>query len=506
MTVGMIICGIIDGLHHSCHYGHFTAKVGDRHYYKKDPSSKFLAFLSSFWHNQAIRTEGGMNKKRNYFRTCRYGSMIFVSTNPFIHSTSDSRAYAQDERVCVSLTPFVLSVAAKQRSRRMNSRRQILKQRWISFFIITSVLDKITSNALKYNNFRHCEAPEEPKQSRKATKKLDCVTSKAPRNDANGLFFIKKKNSPYFLFKIGVITSLFIQNAYGEPPLRIVGSSAVFPFAATVAEHFKYKTHEPIPLIEAVGTGAGIKLFCGHRNGPDGVMTSRPFTVKEKEKCRENGITFGEFTIGQDGLVLIQNNQSLPFSLTLKDLDQALSEKIQQGKDCHKNPYKTWKDIQPTFSLNPIHVLGPAPSSGTYDILVEKLSNSCGPLLRHDGAYIEAAANENLIVQKVLSNRSTIGIVTFSFYDQNKTRLQALPLNTIFPSVTSIQDKSYVLSRPLFLYIKTNDLRENPARRAYALEFTSPEAVGEKGYLNKKGLIPLSLQEQKKMQERANSL
>lgn len=316
-------------------------------------------------------------------------------------------------------------------------------------------------------------------------------------------------NHSHHLKKIGlflILLNLLGQNTYGEPLLRIVGSSAVFPFAATVAEHFSYKSHEPIPLIEAIGTGAGIKLFCGHLKGPDGVIASRPFTKREEDKCRGNGIFFQEFIIGQDGLVLIQNNQDLPFSLTLKDLEKALSEETQLGKECRKNPYKIWQEISPTFPSYPIRVLGPAPASGTFDILVEKLRSSCGPFIRHDGIYIEAPANENLIVQKVLNTPHTTGIVTFSFYDQNMTHLHALPLNGVLPSVASIQDKSYLLSRPLYFYIKTNDLKFHPARRTYALEFTSREAIGEKGYLNEKGLIPLSSQEQKEMHDRAHHL
>jgi phosphate transport system substrate-binding protein len=309
--------------------------------------------------------------------------------------------------------------------------------------------------------------------------------------------------------KIGSWLILFLlcfQNVHGAPMLRIVGSSAVFPFAATVAEHFSYKTHEPIPLIEAVGTGAGIKLFCGNLQGPDGVIASRPLTIKEEEKCRNNGITFEKFIIGQDGLVFIQRKQKESFSLTLQDLDQALSEKIHQGKECVKNPHKTWQDIQAHLPIYPIRVLGPAPNSGTYDILVEKIGGTCGPFLRHDGAYIEAAANENLIVQKVFNAPHTIGIVTFSFYDQNRGLLDALVLNGVLPSLASIQSGSYLLSRPLYFYLKTNQLEQHPARRAYALEFTSPEAIGEKGYLNPKGLIPLSPQEQKVMHDRAESL
>jgi phosphate transport system substrate-binding protein len=303
-----------------------------------------------------------------------------------------------------------------------------------------------------------------------------------------------------------IFLSLYCHEASATAPLRIVGSSAVFPFAATVAEHFHYKTHAPTPIIEAIGTGAGIKLFCQSLSGPDGVITSRPFTEGETKKCQAQGITFEEFKIGQDGLILIQNKKEPLFSLTLKNLRDALAEKIPFEKTCIKNPYKTWNAIQENFPLYPIRVLGPAPTSGTYDILVEKIMSPCSSFLRYDGAYVEAPANENLIVQKVLQAPHTIGIITFSFYDQNSHRLHGLPLNGIAPSFHSIQTGDYPLSRPLYLYLKTNDLTLHPARVVYALEFTSEAASGAKGYLNKKGLIPLSPQEQDVMYQRAQSL
>jgi phosphate transport system substrate-binding protein len=311
----------------------------------------------------------------------------------------------------------------------------------------------------------------------------------------------RSKNLELFIFIV-----LLTQEIQAAPPLRIAGSSAVFPFAATVGEHFSHKTHEPIPLIEGIGTGAGIKLFCGSLKGPDGTITSRPLTETEKEKCRSQGITFENFKIGQDGLILIQKKQGVPFSLTLKDLNRALAEKIPQGEVCIKNPHKTWSEIQNKFPAYPIRVYGPAPTSGSYDVLVEKIMGSCGLLLRHDGAYIEAPANENLIVQKVLNAPQTIGIVTFSFYEQNRTRLHALPIDGILPSITSIQKGDYPLSRPLYLYVKTNNIKDSPSRAAYVLEFTSKDAVGEEGYLNEKGLIPLSSKEQAIMHKRALNL
>jgi phosphate transport system substrate-binding protein len=121
--------------------------------------------------------------------------------------------------------------------------------------------------------------------------------------------------------------------------------------------------------------------------------------------------------------------------------------------------------------------------------------------LRHDGIYIEAPANENLIIQKVMSTAHTLGVVTFSFYDQNKDQLHALSIEGVFPSFLSIQDGTYPLSRPLYLYIKTSGMI--PARAAYVREFVSLDAMT---YLAEKGLIPLSLEEQKAIQRQAQKL
>jgi phosphate transport system substrate-binding protein len=299
---------------------------------------------------------------------------------------------------------------------------------------------------------------------------------------------------------------LFIHEARGSAPLRIAGSSAVFPFAATVAEHFHYKTHEPTPLVEATGTGAGIKLFCSAPEGSDGVMTSRPLTEGERQKCSESKVTFEEFKIGQDGLVFIQKKGGLSFPLTLKDLNEALAENVSRETICVPNPYAIWKEIQPTFPVHKIRVLGPAPTSGTYDVLIDKIRGTCGPFLRRDGAYIEAPANENLIIQKVLNAPQTMGIVTFSFYDQNKDQLQAFSINGTTPSFETIQTGIYPLSRPLYLYIKTNKLQDHPQRVAYVLEFSSEGAIGKNGYLQEKGLIPLSPEEEEVMRHRINKL
>jgi len=307
--------------------------------------------------------------------------------------------------------------------------------------------------------------------------------------------FKKEWGFLFFIFLFG------FQIAEAAPPLRLAGSSAIFPFAARVAEYFHYKTQEPTPLIEGLGTGSGIKLFCEGTRELDGVMASRPFTETERKKCEQQNIDFQEFKIGQDGLVLIEKKGSQFFPIRIEDLRSAIAEKVFVKGQCLKNPYMIWSQIQPSFPVLPLRILGPAPASGTYDVLLEKIKGPCDSLLRHDGIYIEAPANENLIIQKVLTAPHTIGIITFSFYEQNKNRIRALSVNGVLPFLKTIQDGHYPLSRPLYIYIKLNDLSDHLNRLLYMREFTSNDAIGKSGYLTEKGLIPLPQSEQRNIQK-----
>ena len=76
--------------------------------------------------------------------------------------------------------------------------------------------------------------------------------------------------------------------------IRIVGSSTVFPFTTTVAERFGKSTDFKTPVVEATGSGGGVKiilLWGGHRNPrygqritPNQSIRSRQLRPKRREK------------------------------------------------------------------------------------------------------------------------------------------------------------------------------------------------------------------------------
>ncbi|MCC8998640.1 MAG: PstS family phosphate ABC transporter substrate-binding protein [Candidatus Contendobacter sp.] len=315
--------------------------------------------------------------------------------------------------------------------------------------------------------------------------------------------------------------------------ISIVGSSTVYPFTTAVAEQFgKSNSSFKTPKVESTGTGGGFKLFCGGVGvqHPDVSNASRKIKKSEIESCAKNGVTdIVEIVIGFDGIVLATSKKSKPMALTLKDLWLALAKEVPEpgtGK-LSANPFKTWKDINPDLPANKIEVLGPPPTSGTRDAFVElvmdhgckefsvvkelektdeKQAKKVCQTIREDGAFIEAGENDNLIVQKLAANPNALGIFGYSFLEENLDKIQGETIDGVAPSFENIADGKYPVSRPLFVYVKKAHIGVIPGIKEFIAEFTSEKAVGDDGYLSKKGLIPLPDAKRKQVAADANSL
>lgn len=321
----------------------------------------------------------------------------------------------------------------------------------------------------------------------------------------------------------------------GRDTISIVGSSTVYPFATVVAEHFgkagKFKT----PKVESTGTGGGIKLFCGGVgvDYPDIANASRRMKDSEFQACKKSGVSdIVEVKIGFDGIVLAQSKKNKPMELTRKEVYLALAKQI-PDPDCGgcdnlvENPYKTWNEVNPALPATKIEVLGPPPTSGTRDAFAELvLEGGCKSIkwiadlkkdnepefkkvchtLREDGAYVEAGENDNLIVQKLVSNVNALGIFGYSFLEENADKVAAAKIEGVSPTFESIADGSYVVSRPLYFYVKKGHIGMIPGISEYLAEFTSEKAWGEDGYLSERGLVPLPSDERKEMAENAKKL
>lgn len=304
--------------------------------------------------------------------------------------------------------------------------------------------------------------------------------------------------------------------AAARDEIRIVGSSTVFPYTQAVAEQFANNTGAPSPIVESTGTGGGMKIFCGGigEQHPDVTGASRAMKASEYELCQKNGVTeISEALIGFDGLSLaISRTNDFAWDLTLGEIYLALGAQVPVDGEWADNPYTTWDQINPDLPAVEILAYGPPPTSGTRDAFVELAMHAgCEELdfvknggfdgdwvkencsrMRTDGPFVEAGENDNLIVQRLDADSNAMGIFGYSFLYENLDNLKGVMIDGVDPSIETIADKSYPVSRPLYFYVKTAHRGVIPNLNEFIEEYMSEDALEAGGYLSDRGLVALS--------------
>ncbi|WP_404338059.1 substrate-binding domain-containing protein [Sphingomonas sp. MMS12-HWE2-04] len=292
--------------------------------------------------------------------------------------------------------------------------------------------------------------------------------------------------------------------------IRVVGSSTVYPFTTAVAETFVNQGGgRKAPVVELIGTGAGLKRFCDGVGWefPDIANASRRIKKSEYALCESKGVgPILEVQIGVDGVALAEANNGPKLQLSKKDVYLALAA----NPLGQPNRARTWRDVNPALPAIPIQVMGPPSTSGTRDALVElviepgcaeadpqaktlKAAKDTAPYdsrckrIRDDGPYIDKGENDNLIVQGLATNPNAIGVFGYSYLEENADQLHGVPIDGVAPSYKTIADKSYPGARPLFLYVKTRHLRAVPGLNDFLTLYTTMWGPG--GKLARRGLI-----------------
>jgi phosphate transport system substrate-binding protein len=312
------------------------------------------------------------------------------------------------------------------------------------------------------------------------------------------------------------LTASVATPAFAGDEIRVVGSSTVYPFSTVVAERFGRMTDHATPVVEATGTGGGLKLFCSGvgPDSPDIANASRRIKASEIKNCADNGVAeIIEVKIGYDGIVLANSLRANNYHLSQRDIFLALGKNIPtQDGSLVENTAETWQDINPELPNIKIEVLGPPPTSGTRDAFVELVMEAgCKTFpwvkalaktdkqrfkgichgIREDGAYIEAGENDNLIVQKLNANPTSLGIFGFSFLEQNSDKVQASFISEHEATFENIASGDYPVSRSLYFYVKKAHLNDVPGLAEFVKLFMDDRAIGEEGFLTERGLIPM---------------
>ena len=280
--------------------------------------------------------------------------------------------------------------------------------------------------------------------------------------------------------------------------IEVSGSSTVEQITALVAEQFNAANPGVGISVEGPGTGDGFQRFCAGET--DISDASRAIKQKEIDACAEAGVEWVELKVAFDGIsVLTSPDNTAVNCLDTGDL-YALVGPESEG-------FQSWSDANglagelaaaglggsgapyPDASLV---ITAPGEESGTFDAFVELALEDIIEERGQDDptrADYQASANDNVIVDNISSNPTSFGWVGFAFFVENSDVLKAIEVDggdgCVAPSIQSIADGSYPLSRPLFIYVSLNRMADNPALGPF-VDFYLGEgfsSVAEAGYV-----------------------
>jgi phosphate transport system substrate-binding protein len=248
------------------------------------------------------------------------------------------------------------------------------------------------------------------------------------------------------------------------------GSSTVFPLAEAVAFDFQDEGFDGEVTIASIGSGAGLERFCA-QGETDVANSSRAIKDEEVELCRAIGREPIEFRVGTDGLaVVVSAENDFADDLTMEELATAFSTA------------ETWADIRPEWPAEPIERFSPGTDSGTFDYFVEAVfEEDPEPLL---AASPQMSEDDNVLVQGVLGSPYAIGYFGYAYYVENEGSLKILAIDGVAASQEAVDDATYPLARPLFIYSDATILTDKPHVAAYVAYFLAHvnDVIGEVGY------------------------
>ena len=292
----------------------------------------------------------------------------------------------------------------------------------------------------------------------------------------------------------------------------VSGSSTVEPISIAAGDAFADMAPGVAITVEGPGTGDGFAKFCAGET--DISDASRPINEEEQATCAENGVEFIELKVGIDGLSVITSAQDTVIEcLSFVDL-YALLGPDAVGIDNWADASALADEYAATVTdLGAVHtpypdaeltVTAPGEESGTFDSFVEIVIAEVGDALGVEDANVRvdytASPNDNVIIEGIAANPTSLGWVGFAFVEENLDVVKPLQVDggggCIEPTVETIASGDYPIARDLLIYVNAGNADENPALAAFVdyyvnVAMTSLLGAGE----GQVPYVPLSAQD-----------
>uniref|UniRef100_A0A7C4AIE3 Phosphate-binding protein n=1 Tax=Fundidesulfovibrio putealis TaxID=270496 RepID=A0A7C4AIE3_9BACT len=248
--------------------------------------------------------------------------------------------------------------------------------------------------------------------------------------------------------------------AMAETNIRVDGSTTVLPAMQKIVEAYMKANPGVNITVSGGGSGNGIKAII---DGTTNVaMSSREMKDKELQAAKEKGRAVKPMVIAMDALAPIVNPGNPVAGLTSEQLQGIYSGKI-----------KNWKDVG--GEDKEIVVISRDTSSGTYEAWQE--------LIMKDQKVTPAAllqASSGAVLQVVGKNKAAIAYDGYAYVNNT---VKALKVNGIAGSEKTVADKTYPVSRPLFIIVPESATPEVKQFVDFIMDpAKGQKIIGEVGY------------------------
>ncbi len=211
-----------------------------------------------------------------------------------------------------------------------------------------------------------------------------------------------------------------------------------------------------------------------------------------------------ELLIAYDGISVMTNPANIAVEcLSFVDLYSLLggsSEGFGNWSDANDLAAELGSDVAP-YPDAALEISGPGTESGTYDSFIEIVLEGIGEEVEGEGGTFirtdfSGNADDNVIIEGIAGSDTSLGWVGFAFAEENLDRIKEIAVapepgaECVLPTVETIADGSYPVSRGLYIYVNNEKLASNPALAGFVDFYLNDgytesvtKAFGESGYV-----------------------
>jgi phosphate transport system substrate-binding protein len=242
--------------------------------------------------------------------------------------------------------------------------------------------------------------------------------------------------------------------------ITMSGSTTVLPIAQKAAE--AYMDINPDVNISVRGGGSGVGISSLISKTVDIGNSSRSIKDKEMATAKQKGVNPVGNIIALDGIAIIVHAQNSLIEMSIETLKGIYTGKINNWKALggpDKEIVAVSRDV----------------ASGTFEVFRDKVLS--GGMTREDALML---ASNKAVATTVEETPGAIGYVGLGYLSEG---VKALKVEGVMPSNKTVQDGTYKLARPLYMY--TNGTPKGLVKDfiEFILSKNGQKLVSETGYV-----------------------